>query len=192
MSRILAAVAAACFCVSAAMASAMAQDRPPTGPAPTVHPGTKLSFPPSLGGATLVHGDMFGADAAYAYVLPNRLQIVVQIKDLGRRMPTGSDNPQITSLFSAELSLAEQQAKANGLTRFERPAVSSSCTYGTTTFRCIVFNAAGGSARAYSKMLMTGYNGFVLVIHADWALANQTTQADADAALQAFVPALLR
>jgi len=40
-------------------------------------------------------------------------------------------------------------------------------------------------------MLMTGYNGFVLMIRADWALANQNTQADADAALQAFVPALL-
>jgi hypothetical protein len=40
-------------------------------------------------------------------------------------------------------------------------------------------------------MLMTGYNGMVLIIRADWAQAIQLTQADADKALQAFVPALI-
>ena len=192
MSRFLAAVAAVCFSIGAAMAAAaVAQDRQSTGAAPTVHPGTKLSFPASLGGATLIRGDNFGPDTAYIYGLPNRMQIVVLIKDIGRRMPTGSDNPQLTSQFTAELGLAEQQAKANGFTKFERPPVPSACTYGTTTFRCITFNATGGTARAFSKMLMTGYNGMLLTIRADWSQAIQLTQTDADTALQAFVPALL-
>jgi|SRR5471032_407290 hypothetical protein len=195
MSRFAVAVAAACLWLGAAMAAtvapAMAQDRESTGTAPTVHPGTKLSFPPSLGGATLIRGNNFGADSGYVYGLPNRMQIVVLIKDVGRRMPAGSDNAQLTSQFTAELGQAEQQAKTNGFTKFERPAVPSSCTYGSTTFRCITFNATGGTARAYSKMLMTGYYGMVLVIRADWAQAMQLTQADADKALQAFVPALI-
>jgi hypothetical protein len=196
MSRLLAVLfaagASACLWLGAAMAPVMAQeDRTPTGPAPTVHPGTKLSFPPSLSGATLIRGDNFGADSGYVYVLPSRMQIVILIKDVGRRMPVGSDSPQLTSQFSTELGLAEQQAKANGFTKFERPAVPSACTYGSTTFRCITFNASGGTARAYSKMLMTGYNGMVLMIRADWAQALQLTQVDADKALQAFVPALL-
>jgi hypothetical protein len=194
MSRFVVAAAAACFwlgTMAAAIAPATAQDREATGTAPTVHPGTKLSFPASLGGATLIRGNNFGPDSGYVYGLPNRIQIVVLIKDIGRRMPTGSDNPQLTNQFTTELGLAEQQAKANGFTKFERPPVPSTCTYANTTFRCIIFNATGGTARAFSKMLMTGYNGFVLMIRADWALANQNTQADADAALQAFVPALL-
>jgi hypothetical protein len=170
---------------------AEAQDRPSTGPAPTVHPGTKLSFPASLGGATLIRGDNFGPDSAYIYGLPNRLQIVVLIKDVGRRMPAGSDNAQLTSQFNAEIGQAEQQAKANGFAKFERPAVPSACTYGSVTFRCIVFNASGGTLRAFSKMMMTGYGGMVLEIRAEWSQASQLTQADADKALQAFVPALI-
>ena len=194
MSRFVVAAAAACFwlgTMAAAIAPATAQDREATGTAPTVHPGTKLSFPASLDGATLIRGNNFGADSGYVYGLPNRMQIVVLIKDVGRRMPAGSDNAQLTSQFTAELGQAEQQAKTNGFTKFERPAVPSSCTYGSTTFRCITFNATGGTARAYSKMLMTGYYGMVLVIRADWAQAMQLTQADADKALQAFVPALI-
>jgi hypothetical protein len=193
MSRLVAAAAAAFLWLGAATAPAMAQeDRASTGTAPTVHPGTKLSFPPSLGGATLIRGDNFGADTtAYVYGLPSRMQIVVLIKDIGHRMPTGSDNGQLANAFTAELAAAEQQARGNGFTTFERPPVPSACTYGTTTFRCIVFSASGGTVRAFSKMLMTGYNGMVLVIRADWSQAVQLTRTDADRALQAFVPALV-
>jgi hypothetical protein len=192
MSRFLVAVAAGCFSIGAAMAAAaLAQDRQSTGPAPTVHSGTKLSFPANLGGATLARSDTLGTDTAYIYVLPNRLQLVVFVRDIGRRMSAGSDSPQLTGQFTTEVNNAEQQAKQNGFTKFEHPPVPSACTYGSTTFRCIVFNATSGTTRVYSKMMMTGYNGFLLMIRADWTQANQTTLADADAALQAFVPALL-
>jgi hypothetical protein len=84
------------------------------------------------------------------------------------------------------------QARASGFQQVERPSVPSLCPYGNTSFRCLVYSAAGTAGRLYSKVLMTGYNGYFLKIRVDWAQSSKQTQADADQALQTFVPALLR
>ena len=68
----------------------------------------------------------------------------------------------------------------------------STCTYGSVTFRCITYSAVNQSnARLYSKILLTGFRDHFMNIRIDWSEGQAADRADADAALQAFVPALL-
>ena len=116
----------------------------------------------------------------------------VQIFDGGRRVPAGSASPAITNEFSAEVAEAEQQARGAGLSGFEKPAVPATCTYGAFAFRCIVYSAATGNGRVYGKLLLTGYRDNFVKIIAEWSQADSATLADADRALQPFVPAMMQ
>ena len=159
--------------------------------APSSHAGTKLNFPPTLGGATFMASFNHGNAVSYKY-LSGKVQLTVQIFDGGRRVPPGSGNPTVTSEFSSEMAEAEQQALAGGLTRFEKPAAPGACTYGTLTFRCTVYSAHSGNGRVYGKFLLTGYRDNFVKIIAEWTQADGLTLADADKALNAFVPALMQ
>src|SRR5690242_2624416 len=161
-----------------------------SNPAPSVHPGTKLSFPPSLGGATLEQSLNEGGSSAYLYSI-NKMQIFVHIADFGRRVPSGSDSPALMNQFTNELNDVAAKMKSAGFGQLERPAVPSSCTYGNVTFRCIVYSINSTGGRLYGKLLMTGYHDFFVKIRIDWSAANGSTQADADQALQSFVSALM-
>jgi hypothetical protein len=159
--------------------------------APTTHPGTKLNFPPTLGGATFMASFNHGNAVSYKY-LAGKVQLTVQIFDSGRRVPAGSASPAVVSEFTAEMAEAEQQARAGGLTGFEKPAAPASCSYGAVAFRCTVYSAQSGNGRVYGKFLLTGYRDSYLKIIAEWTQADGTTLGDADKALAAFVPALLQ
>ena len=90
-----------------------------------------------------------------------------------------------------ELASSELQIKHGGYTHFERPSVPSTCTYGSVVFRCITYSAVNQSnSRLYTKMMLTGFRDHFISIRIDWSQARQQTASDADAALQAFVPAL--
>ncbi len=148
----------------------------------------KLSFPPTLGGAQLQRS----SGQTYYYMTPKRLLIVVEVSGSGH-IPSGSDSPAVVSQFAEELGDIEQQAKLGGFGQFERPAVASTCRYGSVAFRCTTYSAAvQGNARLYSKLLLTGYRDQFVKIHIEWLPTRQQTAADAEAALQAFVPALMR
>jgi hypothetical protein len=185
MSRLLAVVAAIWMVAGTAWAQA-------PDPAPTTHPGTKLSFPPTVGGATFEESSQASAKgpASYAYVA-NKMQIYVYIFDGGRRVPSGSESPAVMTQFTNEVDQAEQQIKAAGYTRYQRPAVPSSCVYGPLTFRCIVYSARAPEGRRSSKLLLTGYRDYFLKIRIDWFQGSGRTEADADKALQSFIPALV-
>lgn len=183
MSRVLAFLAATLCWAGVAAAQPAA--------APTTHAGTKLNFPPTVGGATFVASFNHGNAVSYKY-LSGKVQLTVQIFDGGRRVPPGSANPAVTSEFSSEMAEAEQQALASGLTRFEKPAAPGSCSYGTVTFRCTVYSAHSGNGRVYGKFLLTGYRDSFLKINAEWTQADGLTLADADKTLNAFVPALMQ
>jgi hypothetical protein len=186
MSRLLAAIATTlCMMVGAAWAQA-------PGPAPATHPGTRLSFPPTVGGATFEESSQASANgpASYAYTV-NKMQIYVYIFDGGRRVPPGSESPALMTQFTTEVDQAEQQIKTAGYTRYQRPAVPSSCTYGTLTFRCIVYSARAPEGRRSSKLLLTGYRDYFLKIRIDWFQASGQTEADADKALRSFISALV-
>jgi len=159
--------------------------------APTTHPGTKLNFPPTLGGATFMASFNHGNAVSYKY-LAGKVQLTVQIFDGGRRVPAGSVSPAIITEFSSEMAEAEQQARAGGLTGFEKPAAPASCTYGAIAFRCTVYSAASGNGRVYGKFLLTGYRDSFVKIIAEWSQADSATVVDADKALSAFVPALMQ
>jgi hypothetical protein len=94
------------------------------------------------------------------------------------------------SRFTAEVNEVEAKLKSAGYTRFERPAVPSSCSYGSIAFRCIVYSVHSTGGRLFSKLLLTGYHDQFLKIRIDWT-SSTATQADADRALQSFVPALV-
>jgi hypothetical protein len=206
MSNAVRALTAAVLASAAAVASAQSQSSAPptTAPpttAPPIHAGTKLAFPASLGGATLERSINYGAPPAnnagqgqsYYYATPKRLIINVQVFDGGRRVPPGSDNPTVTGQFTDEVNSAEQQFKFAGYTQFQKPSVPSACTYGSVTFRCITYSGvAGANQRLFSKLLLTGFRDHFLKIRIDWSQAHQQNAADAEAALQAFVPALVR
>jgi hypothetical protein len=163
------------------------------GPAPNVEPGTKLSFPATLGGATLERSASVRTGASYQYVTPNRMEVVVDVYGGDRRVPNGSSHPTIINQFSDELTLLQQSAAAAGLSGFEKPAAPSACTYGPHTFRCIVFSASSGSAgRMFGKFLLIGYREHLLKIVVQWRQKDGQTLADADKLLNAFVPALMR
>jgi hypothetical protein len=183
MSRTWLALLATFFWVSAALAQGPA--------APTTHPGTKLNFPPTLGGATFVASANHGNAVSYQYQA-GKVQITVQIFDGGRRVPAGNANPVVVNEFSAEASEAEQQARGSGLTGFEKPAVPATCTYGALAFRCIVYSASTGNGRIYGKLLLTGYRDNFVKIIAEWSQADSATVTDADRALLSFLPALMQ
>jgi hypothetical protein len=198
MSRTAKAVIAAMLLAGAIPVAALAQTQSST---PTTHAGTRLNFPASLGGATFERSVNYaappannpGLGTAYTYSTPKRLTISVQVYDLGRRVPSGSDNPTVIGQFNAELSSAEQQFKYAGYTAFQKPSVPSSCTYGAVTFRCVTYSGVTqANSRVYSKLLLTGFRDHFIKIRIDWAQSHQQSAADADAALQAFVPALMR
>ena len=199
MSRILAIFFAVAFALalgSGATASAQTQST-----APSLHAGTKLNFAATVGGATFDRSVNYAAPPAnrpdqgtsYFYSTPKKLVITVQVFDGGRRVPAGSDSPTVISEFTTEISSVEEQIKSSGYTGFQKPAVPSSCTYGTVTFRCIAYSAVNqANLRLYSKLLLTGYQQHFVKIHIDWGQSAglQQTSADAEAALQAFIPAL--
>jgi len=198
MSRTGKALLVAALLAAAGGVPATAQTQSST---PTTNPGTRLNFPASLGGATFERSVNYaappannpGQGTAYTYSTPKRLTISVQVYDLGRRVPSGSDNPTVTGQFNAELSAAEQQFKHAGYTGFQKPSVPSSCVYGGVTFRCVTYSGVTqANSRAYSKLLLTGFRDHFVKIRIDWAQSRQQSAADADAALQAFVPALMR
>ena len=195
MSKLLAALLAAAL-ACAGTAAAQTQST-----APSTHPGARLSFPASLGGATFERsvnyaappGNNPGQGFSYYYSTPKRMMIAVQVFDGGRRVPAGSDNPTVIGQFANELNSAEQQIRFAGYTQFERPSVPSTCTYGGVVFRCIVYSAlTQANSRVYSKLMLTGFREHFVKIRIDWAQAQQQTTAEAEAALQAFVPALMR
>ena len=189
MSRILAFLAFALLWVLPASAQS---------PAPTLHPGTKISFAPTVGGAKLeqaVHLNAVpgGRNAADSYVYSvGKMQITVDVFDAGRRVPPSSTNPTVANQFETEANAAEQQIKAANYQRFERPTVPSTCTYGSVSFRCIVYSAQSGGTRLYSKMMLTGYNNYFVKINIIWSIGDKVTSVEADQALSNFIPALMR
>lgn len=160
---------------------------------PSTDPGTKLAFPSTVGGAQLERSvNEPGQGHGYYYMTPKKMVIAVHVYDGGRRVPAGSDNPAVVAEFAKELDASEQQSTFAGYVNFERPAVPSTCVYGSVRFRCTSFSAANQSnARLYSKILMTGYRDNFVKIRIEWWPTRQQTAADADAALQAFIPALM-
>lgn len=198
MSRIGKALLAAMLLAAVNTVPASAQTQSST---PTTNAGTKLNFPASLGGATFERSINYsappannpGQGMAYYYSTPKKLSVSVQVFDLGRRVPAGSDNPAVVGQFNVEVGSAEQQFKYAGYTSFQKPSVPSTCTYGAVTFRCITYSALNQvNARVSSKLLLTGFRDHFIKIRVDWSQSHQQTAADADAALQAFVPALMR
>ena len=165
--------------------------QPPVSQAPPTHPGTKLNFPQTLGGATMQGSAVNGATYSYRYIA-GKVQITVQVFDAGRRVPAGANGPVVTSEFGAEMAVAEEQARGAGMSGFEKPAVPGTCSYGAVTFRCTVYSASAGNGRVYGKFMLTGYRDSYLKVIAEWTQADHATLSDADKALAAFVPALLQ
>jgi hypothetical protein len=168
--------------------------------APTIDPGTKLNFAATVGGATFERAVNYAGPpanrpdqgASYFYSTPKKLVITVQVYDGGRRVPAGSTSPVVTGEFTNELDTVAQQIKGSGYTQYERPPVPSSCTYGSVTFRCITYSAMSqANFRVYTKLLLTGYQGYFVKIRVDWSQGHQQAGADAEAALQSFIPALM-
>ena len=187
MSRFLAALVAATLVAGTALAQGAA--------APAVHPGTRLSFAPAVGSAQFQRsvGIQQGRDITYSYYYSiNRMQLSISIFDGGRRIPSGSDHPMVISQFSNEIAQVEQQAKFVGQGNVERPSVPSTCAYGGVSFRCIVYSAKDSNDRLFSKMLLTGFRDSFVRIRIDWSQKAGQSAAEADRALQSFVPALMR
>jgi hypothetical protein len=170
---------------------------------PTTDAGTKLNFAATLGGATFDRVVNYAAPPAnrpdlgssYFYSTPKKMVITVQVFDGGRRVPGGSASPVVISEFGSELDNVSQQIQGSGYTNFQRPPVPSSCTYGAVTFRCLTYSAVSqANMRVYCKLLMTGYQNHFIKIRIEWGQSPilQQTSAEADEALQAFIPALFR
>ena len=204
MSRTLAILFAAAFALAAgasgsgSFGTAAAQTQSTT---PSVHAGTKLNFAATVGGATFERSVNYAAPpsnspelgTSYFYSTPKKMVITVQVFDGGRRVPAGSDNPTVIGEIGNETRSVEEQIKGSGYVNFQKPAVPSSCSYGAVTFRCITYSAVSqANMRVYSKFLLTGYQLHFIKIQIDWGQSGnlQQTSAEADAALQAFIPAL--
>jgi len=198
---LLAVMAGAVGAAVAGMAGASGAAAQTQSTSPTTNAGTKLAFPATLGGAQFERVVNYAGPpanrpdqgATYFYSTPKKMVISVHVYDGGRRVPPGSSNPLVVDEFMGELTTSEQQVRAGGYTRFERPSVPSTCTYGSVSFRCITYSAVNqANTRLYTKMMMTGFRDNFVSIRIDWSQASQQTASDADAALQAFVPALFR
>ena len=145
------------------------------------------------GGAVMAFADTLGAAATVLNLPEGKGTTTIESKTnfLGPA-PVGTT---VIGEFTNELDSVGQQIQGSGYTNFQRPAVPSSCTYGSVTFRCITYSAiTQANMRVYSKLLLTGYQQHFVKIRIDWGQSPQVqhTSADADAALQAFIPALFR
>ena len=198
--RPLAALGVTAMTLLAAFAWAGAAAGQTQSTSPTAHPGTKLTFPATVGGAQFERSVNYAGPPSnrpdqgitYFYSTPKKMVIAVHVYDGGRRVPPGSGNPLVVDEFMGEISSSEQQVRFGGYTQFERPSVPSTCIYGNVSFRCITYSAVNqANARLYTKMMLTGFRDYFVSIRIDWSQARQQTASDADAALQAFVPALL-
>ncbi|HEV7543492.1 MAG TPA: hypothetical protein VGO42_03015 [Reyranella sp.] len=196
MSRILLAAILAVAIGSVGPAWAQTQST-----APTTDAGTKLNFPATLGGSSFERVVNYAAPPAnrpdlgssYFYSTPKKMVITVQVFDAGRRVPAGSASPIVIGEFGTELDSVAQQIQGSGYTNFQRPPVPSTCTYGAVTFRCITYSAVSqANMRVYCKLLLTGYQNHFIKIRIEWGQSSQLqqTSAEADEALQAFIPAL--
>ena len=194
MSRILAVFLAALLFSGTAAAQTQSTS-------PTTHSGTKLAFPATVGGAQFERSVNYAGPPnnrpdqgiTYFYSTPKKMAIAVHVYDGGRRVPPGSGNPLVVDEFMGEIASSEQQVKFGGYTHYERPSVPSTCIYGGVSFRCITYSAVNqANARLYTRMLLTGFRDHFISIRIDWSQARQQTASDAEAALQTFVPALLR
>src|SRR5580698_11153765 len=146
--------------VAMILAAALLWAVPAAAQAPSVHPGTKLAFGASVGGAKfessmhVAAANGHGAGDTYIYSV-GKMQLTVDVFDAGRHVPPGSGNPTVSNQFETEANAAEQQIRTAGYQRFERPTVPSTCSYGATAFRCLVYSAQTGGTRLYSKLLLT-------------------------------------
>jgi hypothetical protein len=186
MSRLLAAVLALCLAATTALAQV---------PAPSVHPGTKMTLGQSVGPAQFERSQSFpmGRETAYSYhYTANKMLITVYVYDTGKRVQAGSDNTAVQSHFTEEIQGLDRSLRSAGYTAIERPTVASVCNYGALSFRCIVYSAGGQSGRLYSKLMLTGYRDHFVKIRIDWSQAAGQTVADADQVLQSFISALMR
>src|ERR1700719_80660 len=117
MSRILVAAALALAVGSVVPTGAQTQSTPP----PT-DSGTKLNFPATLGGATFERVVNYAAPPAnradlgssYFYSTPQKMVIMVQVFDGGRRVPPGSTSPVVIGEFGNELDSIGQQIQRSG------------------------------------------------------------------------------
>ena len=184
MSRLATLLLAALLAAPLATAPTLAQTA-----TPGVDAGTKITFPASLGGATLSRSN----GSTYQYTAPGGMEITVDVYDNGRRVPNGSSHPIIINQFTEELDNIRQQAQSVGMTGFEKPAVPSACSYGPWNLRCSTFSAMGGgvTGRIYGKFLLIGYREHFVKIIVHWTQTGGKSNADADALLTSFVPALL-
>jgi len=184
MSRLLSFALAALLATGLSVGPAVAQTA-----APGVDPGTKIAFPSSLAGTTLARSN----GSTYEYTASNGMGITVDVYDNGRRIPNGSSHPTIINQFTEELENIRQQAQSAGMTGFEKPAVPSACSYGPWNLRCSTFSAMGGgvTGRIYGKFLLIGYREHFVKIIVHWTQTGGKSNADADALLTSFVPALL-
>jgi hypothetical protein len=112
--------------------------------------------------------------------------------DGGRRVPSGSDNPTVTSQFTGEIEATEKVAKVDGYTNFEKPSVPSVCTYGSVAFRCVTYSALAGNSRLFSKLMLTGFRDHFLKVRADWSQGTGQTAGDAERVLKSLIPAVIR
>src|ERR1700744_728802 len=87
-----------------AIAGAAAAQIPGAGPAPSFHAESKLSFPPTLGGATLDQSASYGGGSVEYHYSAKGLQIVVMVYNGGRRVPIGSDTPALLDQFTSEVA----------------------------------------------------------------------------------------
>jgi hypothetical protein len=163
---------------------------PALAQAPTPGQAGGITFPASVAGATLSRSN----GSTYQYTATNGLEVTVDVYDNGRRVPNGSSHPTIINQFNDDLEAIRQQAQQVGMTGFEKPAVPSACTYGPYNLRCITFSAAGGTntGRFYGKFLLIGYREHFVKMIVHWTQTSGRSNADADALLAAFVPALLQ
>ena len=163
---------------------------PALAQAPTPGQAGGITFPASVAGATLSRSN----GSTYQYTAANGLEITVDVYDNGRRVPNGSSHPTIINQFNDEMESLRQQAQQVGMTGFEKPAVPSACSYGPYNLRCSTFSAAGGTntGRFYGKILLIGYREHFVKIIVHWTQTSGRSNADADALLTAFVPALLQ
>jgi hypothetical protein len=164
-------------------------------PVPTTHPQTQLNFAPTLGGAQFDGASSYpiGRSTVYNYRYSlNKMLISVEVYDGGRRVAAGSDNPTVQSHFTEVLQETDKALKTSGYGSAARPSVPSVCTYGSLSFRCIVYSASAPTGRLFSKVLLTGYRDHFLKIKIDWSQGAGQAVADADKTLQGFIAALVR
>jgi hypothetical protein len=162
------------------------------------HPGTKVTFPAQIGGASQTRSTDFGKSLnrpdlgqAWHYAVQDTLSASVYLYMLDQSsVPSGPNSPAVLEEFQNSMNDMKQSSK------YEKVVLDAprDCVVAPITFRCVTGTAVLASDREQDmvQLLVTGFRNHFLKVRLDWFRGSPPNDGAAERFVQSLVSAVLR